>query len=104
MANTPVPPPNGPPRIMAPGPSVVLAPARHISSSLKLPHPGHAVESGAQSATHSHTLPTISNAPTLETQPERDPVETRSSGSDKVELVVLQDVIPLSGVSGVPNA
>src|SRR5262245_4017018 len=58
---------NDPPRSSAPGPvSVVLAPERHISSSLKPPQPGHTEDSGTQSATHSSRLPTMSKlrAPT----------------------------------------
>jgi hypothetical protein len=59
----------------APGPLlVVLAPARHMMSSLKLAQPGHSAETGTQSATHSITLPTMSNAPRAETHPLRDPV------------------------------
>src|SRR5215475_7753495 len=41
--------PKSPPRSSAPGPlAVVLAPERHILSSLKPPHPGHSVEGAAR--------------------------------------------------------
>src|SRR5262249_39734807 len=64
-----------PPRNSAPGKfDVVLAPARHISSSLKPAQPGQLVEAGTQSATHSARLPTMSKAPRAETQLLRAPV------------------------------
>src|SRR5512147_1005026 len=89
-----------PPRTSAPGLLlVVLAPARHISSLLKLAQPGQFVGAGTQSATHSATLPTMSKAPRAETQLLRAPVRGRLS------LLVLQSVVPLSGPgSGVPFA
>src|SRR5262245_9730799 len=93
--------PKSPPRSSAAGPvAVVLAPARHMLSSLKLPHPGHAVERGTQSATHSNRLPTMSKAPRAETQLLREPV-----GATVRVLKVLQSVVPSSGPgSGVPLA
>src|SRR5262249_47891050 len=89
---------NAPPRTSAPGEfDVVLAPARHMSSSLKLAQPGQFVEAGTQSATHSATLPTMSKAPRAETQLLRAPVR------DGPSPAVLQSVVPLSGPgSGVP--
>src|SRR5262245_30954231 len=92
---------NEPPRTSAPGPrSVVLAPARHMSSSLNAPQLEHTVESGTQSATHSSTLPTMSNAPRAETHALRAPV--LSSVPSDPEL---QSVVPLSDPgSGVPFA
>src|SRR5262245_22624266 len=89
-----------PPRSSAPGLFwVVLAPARHMSSLLKLAQPGHIVDSGTQSATHSARLPTMSKAPPADTQLPRAPVRDRSS------LAVSQSVVPLSGPgSGVPFA
>src|SRR5262245_40400042 len=95
--------PKSPPRSSAPGPpAVVLAPDKHMRSSLAPPHPGHAVEAGTQSATHSTTLPTMSKAPREDTHLGREPVgptlPTRRS--------VLQSVVPFSDpcVSGVPVA
>src|SRR5262245_61366162 len=93
-----VPWPKSPPRSSALGPAVVLAPERHILSLLKPPHPGHAVERGTQSATHSYRLPTMSNAPRADTQAVRDPVATVSRA-----LAVLHAVVPSSSPgSGVP--
>src|SRR5262245_47791022 len=91
-----------PPRSSAPGKvAVVLAPARHISSSLKPPQPGQLVEAGTQSATHSARLPTMSKAPRAETQLLRAPVGDRPGPSPEM----LQSVVPLSGPgSGVPFA
>ena len=63
-----------PPRNNAPGPPVVSAPTRHITSSLNPPQLAHAVECGTQSATHSHTFPTMSKAPQLDLQFDREPV------------------------------
>src|SRR5512143_2196867 len=96
-----VPWPKSPPRSSAPGPlAVALAPARHILSLLKPPHPGHAVDGGTQSATHSYRLPIMSKAPRAETQLLREPV-----GATVKRLKVLQSVVPLSGPgSGVPFA
>src|SRR6185369_12230758 len=89
-----------PPRNSAPGLFwVVLAPERHMLSSLKLAHPGHIVDCGTQSATHSARLPTMSKAPRAEVQLARVPVR------DRTPLAVLQSVVPLSGPgSGVPFA
>jgi hypothetical protein len=58
--------------------AVVLAPDRHIESSLNPPQSGHSVERGTQSATHSVRFPTMSNTPTSETQAAREPVATTS--------------------------
>src|SRR5580765_3482372 len=81
-----------PPRSSAPGAfDVVLAPARPMSSLLKLAQPGRHVEAGTQSATHSYRLPTMSKAPRAETQSLRAPVR------DRPLLAVLQSVVPLSG-------
>src|SRR5258708_3282199 len=78
---------NAPPRSSAPGKlAVVLAPARHMLSLLKLAQPGHAVDCGTQSATHSATLPTMSKAPRADTQLLRAPVRDRPS------LALLQSV------------
>src|SRR5262245_28718920 len=92
---------NEPPRRSTAGKGVVvLAPARHISSSLKLAQPGQNVGAGTHSATSSWTLPTMSNAPRAETHLARDPVRATPSS-----LLVLQSVVPLSGpASGVPFA
>src|SRR5262245_5720098 len=94
---------NAPPRTSAPGKvAVVLAPARHISSSLKPAQPGQFVEFGTQSATHSARLPTMSKAPRAETQLLRAPVGVTNVG---VRPALLQSVVPLSGpASGVPFA
>src|SRR5215470_15215009 len=91
---------NAPPRTSAPGKfAVVLAPARHMKSLLKPPHPVQFVEKGTHSATHSATLPTMSKAPLADTQSPRVPV------SDKSSPAVLQSVVPSSGPgSGVPFA
>src|SRR6185503_10736094 len=63
-----------PPRSSAPGPPVaVLAPKRHIRSSLKPPQLAQVVESGTQSATHSERLPTMSKAPRADEQALREP-------------------------------
>src|SRR5262245_44078829 len=90
-----------PPRTNAPGAgALVLAPARHMMSSLKLPQFGQSVASGTQSATHSATLPTMSNAPRADTQPLREPV-----GVVVALLAVLHVVACSSGPgSGVPFA
>src|SRR5215470_1520451 len=90
-----------PPRTSAPGAvEVVLAPARHMSSLLKLAHPGQFVEAGTQSATHSARLPTMSKAPRVDTQLVRAPVRDAEPS-----LSVLQSVDPLSGPgSGDPFA
>src|SRR5262245_47966782 len=87
-----------PPRRSAPGAlDVVLAPARHMRSSLNAPQPGHVVDAGTQSATHSERFPTMSKAPRAETQRLRAPVRMRSP--------MLQSVVasPVRG-SGVPFA
>src|SRR5574341_412812 len=91
---------NAPPRTSAPGLfRIPFAPARHISSLLKLAQPGHAVGAGTQSATHSATLPTMSKAPRADTQLLRVPVR------DSPSPALLQSVVPLSGPgSGVPFA
>src|SRR5262245_54815721 len=91
---------NAPPRTGVPGKfAVVLAPARHMSSSLKPPQPVQFVEKGSHSATHSATLPTMSKAPLADTQSRRVPVSDRSSPA------VLQSLVPSSGPgSGVPFA
>src|SRR5262245_42088226 len=87
-----------PPRTKAPGAfEVVLAPARHMASSLKLAQPGQAVEAGAQSATHSARLPTMSKAPRDETQPLRPPVSVTDPLPPSFTSAVLQSVVPLSG-------
>src|SRR4029453_4118554 len=84
-----------PPRTSAPGNcEVVLAPARHMSSLLKLPQPTQFVEFGTQSATHSATLPTMSKAPRVETHPLREPVGVVNVGST---AGALQSVAPLAG-------
>src|SRR5262245_14763306 len=77
------------PRTNAPGPPVVLAPARQFLSSLNNPVT-QAVDCGTQSATHSQRLPDISKAPTFETQFARAPVGV----SAKIEAI-LQSVFPL---------
>src|SRR5262245_42852511 len=89
-----------PPRRSAPGPGAeVLAPKRHIQSSLKAPQVEQAVDSGTHSATHSVRLPTMSRAPRADSQSLRAPVGVTTSPS------VLQDVVLLSGpASGVPVA
>src|SRR6185369_17410023 len=69
-----------PPRNSAPGLFwVVLAPERHMLSLLKLAQPGHIVDCGTQSSTHSARLPTMSKAPRAETQSRRAPVGDRPS-------------------------
>src|SRR6266481_6173273 len=86
---------NSLPRSRAPGPVVVVsAPAKHIPSSLKLPQPGQAVDRGTQSATHSITFPTMSKAPTSETQLLREPVATKASTPAPPPLAVLQSCDP----------
>src|SRR5262245_54505148 len=89
-----------PPRIHAPGSSVVLTPTRHWASPVELTivlHWRHVSERGPQSATHSITFPTMSTTPTADTQRLRDPVGIR------IPLAVLQVVAPSSGPgSGVP--
>jgi hypothetical protein len=56
------------------------------------------VDCGTQSATHSNRLPTMSKAPSADTQSLRDPVATATSGEP-----LLQSVVPLSRPgSGVP--
>jgi len=47
-----------------------------MKSSLKLPQPGHELERGTHSATHSARFPTMSKARSVETQLARDPVGT----------------------------
>src|SRR5437588_1863024 len=105
MANGParVPPreAKAPPRTSAAGPLwVVFAPAKHMSSLLKLAHPGQFVGAGTQSATHSARLPTMSKAPRADLQLVRAPVR-----DGPPSLAVLQSVVPSSGPgSGVPFA
>src|SRR5262245_37616806 len=91
-----------PPRVNTPAPMpVVVAPERHMSSLLKLAQPGHDVERGTQSATHSSRLPTMSKAPRADTQALREPVFTTVAKL----ATVLQSLIPSSGPgSGVPFA
>src|SRR5262245_31553736 len=91
-----------PPRRSAPGAPSVAAPARHWPSSvelaswLQLPH---VLARGTQSATSSSTLPTMSKAPSADTQLLREPVSTGAR-----VLNVLQSVVPLSPPgSGVPS-
>src|SRR5690606_21045488 len=61
-------------------------------------HVPQAVERGTQSATHSKRFPTMSKAPCVETQADREPVRVAAN-----TLKVLQSVVPLSGPgSGVP--
>src|SRR4029453_8689178 len=82
---------NAPPRTSAPGAvAVVLAPARHMSSLLKLPQPTQFVDCGTQSAPHSATLPTMSKAPRAETHPLREAVGVVNVGT---LLAVLQSVV-----------
>src|SRR5579862_4335331 len=70
-----------------------------MKSSLKPPQPGHAVDSGTQSATHSFRLPTMSKAPTSDTHRLREPVLAT------LKLPTLQSLVPLSVPgSGVPYA
>jgi len=95
-----------PPRTKAAGAGVIVsAPARHMELLVVLPplnvaQPGHAVDVGIQSATHSLTLPTMSNAPHAETQPVRAPVATAVAAAE-----TLQSVVPLSVPgAGVPAA
>ena len=87
-------------RMSAAAPGVkVLAPARHMASLLKVPQFGQSVCTGTQSATHSSRFPTMSKAPSVDTQLLRDPVATVVN-----TLCVLQSVVPLSGPgSGVPT-
>lgn len=91
-----------PPRSNAPGPAVREAPARQFQS----PEPNRsviqAVLSGVQSATHSQRLPTMSKAPTSETQADRDPVAVTPGARLSVLHVVLPSSAP--AVSGVPRA
>src|SRR5262245_36072923 len=64
----------------------------------KLHAPHNPVDCGTQSATHSITFPTMSNAPSADLQLVREPVLTRVK-----PRFVLQSVVPLSGPgSGVP--
>src|SRR5262249_3556438 len=94
---------NSPPRASAPGSPASLAPTKHWKSPdglaspfQKLTHSGS--DRGTQSATHSARLPTMSKAPSAETQLLRSPVPTA------IVPVVLQSVMPLSGPgSGVPT-
>lgn len=80
-----------PPRINAPGPDVVDAPARQLRSPVPPNNSGaQSVDSGTQSATHSQRLPTMSKAPASETQLLREPV---LAGSSKNEKVMLQSVV-----------
>ena len=92
-------PSHNPPRTSAPGPSVVLAPDRHMKSSLKLPHPGHPVDRGTQSATRSSTLPTMSETPQLDWQFVRSPVL-----DGPLELVLQSSAPGVLPGSGVPAA
>src|SRR6185503_5711366 len=87
-----------PPRRSAPGPTAeVLAPKRHMKSSLKPPQVEHAVDSGTHSATHSSRFPTMSKAPRAAWQSLRAPVRLTD------RALLLQFVVPLSGpASGVP--
>src|SRR5262245_6781541 len=79
-----------PPRRSAPGPpTAVLAPERHMKSSLKLPQPGQSVDNGTQSATHSSRFPTMSKAPRAEMHSLREPVGVAASES------LLQSVVRL---------
>src|SRR5258705_9172145 len=89
-----------PPRSSAPGPTPeVLAPKRHMRSSLRPPQLEHAVDSGTHSATHSSRFPTMSKAPRADSQSFRAPVRVADT------VLLLQFVVPLSGpASGVPVA
>src|SRR5262249_33681704 len=115
-AKTPAPVPSNhwPPRRNAPGmlssglPSpelpVVTGPPKQLESSPakpdKLVQSVQVTALSAQSATHSSTLPTMSNTPQLDLQFDREPVVT---GLPAVEM--LQSVVPLSVPgSGVPAA
>src|SRR5262245_30142917 len=96
-------PKKAPPRKSAPGPGpLVLAPARHMISSLMPPQPGQCVESGTQSATHSNTLPTMSNAPRADTQLLREP-ERVVVALLKMLQVVVSSSITASGVPFAPT-
>src|SRR4029453_10909099 len=85
-----------PPRSSAAGSPSVAAPARHCVSpvglrpALQLPQ---LVARGTQSATNSSTLPTMSKAPSEDTQRLRDPVAVRLKGRPDV----LQSFISSSG-------
>src|SRR5262249_21793051 len=93
-----------PPRSRAPGPLKVFAPARHIASSLKPRlQPRHTVDSGTQSATHSLTFPTMSNAPQADLQFDREPVLVGAL-TPPPPLFVLHSVVASSTLSGVPAA
>src|SRR5262249_45698060 len=93
---------NAPPRTSAPGKfEVVLAPARHISSSLKPPQPGQFGDAGPQPAPPWKRFPPMSKAPRAETQWLRAPVMMSAISLARV----LQSVAPLSAPgSGVPFA
>ena len=70
-----------PPRISAPGSPVVAAPTRHWRSPVGLTPALHVAHTppdacGSQSATHSQTFPTRSNAPRADLQLLREPVFT----------------------------
>src|SRR5436190_8513275 len=92
-----------PPRMSAPGSPVVAAPIRHCKSPVGLTPAVHVpqpdvVDRGTQSATHSQTFPTMSNAPRADVQLLREPLFTVVP-----TLVQLQSVVPLSAPgSGVP--
>src|SRR5262245_52543777 len=76
-----------------------------MTSSLKLAQPGHPVEIGTQSATHSARLPTMSKAPRSETHLLRAPVSATVPLPPSGTSAVLQSVVPSSGPgSGVPFA
>src|SRR5262245_29299655 len=68
-----------------------------MRSSLKPPHPGHAVDRGTQSATHSQTFPTMSEAPQFEVQLERLPV-LAGPGEFVTQVVEPSSALPGSGV------
>src|SRR5262245_55075452 len=105
-ANTPAPAPRlkSPPRSTPPGRLLLRdpGPPKQLASSPKLD--GQVVQPSAKSphsATHSDTFPTMSNAPQLDLQLDREPVFT-ASPTEKT----LQSVVPLSASpgSGVPCA
>ena len=67
-----------------------------MKSSVKV-HPGHAVDSGTQSATHSSTFPIMSKIPQLDLQLAREPV--LAGFAEFVTQVVLpSSALPGSGV------
>ena len=83
-----------------PGGPSIAAPARHwslLENGAQLPQ---IVERGIHSATHSTTLPTMSNAPTSDTQFERLPVRTVLGPPRRHVVLPSSPTLP----SGVPRA